>query len=205
MLPKKINIIGIFDILIVLVLVSAMLDRLWETVETGETVVIQGPSEGDIRVCTKPGIVWQGFGRATHYKNSNHFWFPSPDNSLAVRGNDGGLWHITGSASYDLPTGASSMARLHSTFGSQEAIDQAIMATIEAEIYAKGTEAIRLMGRPEALRESHGITPRVSINTVSRLPIIESTQETTTRESQGRRPLTRSKSHDLVFIHTKVK
>jgi hypothetical protein len=98
------------------------------------------------------------------------------------------------------------MARLHSIFGSQEQIDQAIMSSIEGEIYAMGTEAIRLMKRPEAIGEAHGITTRVSINTVSRLPKIDDLLETTPRERQVRRPITsRGKSHDLVFIHTKVK
>jgi hypothetical protein len=42
---------------ILVALISAMLGRLWETVEPGETVVIQGPSDVDIRVCTSPGIL----------------------------------------------------------------------------------------------------------------------------------------------------
>jgi regulator of protease activity HflC (stomatin/prohibitin superfamily) len=143
MSPKKI-ILGSVA-LFILVILSTMLGRLWENVDAGENVVVQDPFDGEIHVYKSPGIVWQGLGKVTHYKKSNQFWFlkpkreGDPDNAIAVKWNDGGHADISGSVRYDLPTDDANMVRLHSTFGSQEAIENSLIKTnIEKAIYMTG-------------------------------------------------------------------
>ena len=129
-----------------LTLLFVMSFRLVENVDAGENVVIQDPYDGEIHVYKSPGIVWQGLGKVTHYKKSNQFWFlkpkeksGDPDNSIAVKWNDGGHADISGSIRYDLPTDDANMIRLHSTFGSQEAIENSLIKTnIEKAIYMTG-------------------------------------------------------------------
>lgn len=118
---------------------------IWEDVDAGEVVVIQDAVDGNLHVYTEPGWVWQGFGRATHYRKSNQFWFSSPkeegdsDKSIAVKWNDGGHATISGSVRYDLPLSSEQIIKLHSTFGSQEALEnQLIKTNIEKSVYMTG-------------------------------------------------------------------
>lgn len=143
MSPKKI-IFGVIA-LVILIVFSTTVTRLWENVDAGEMVVVQDPIDGELHVFNQPGVVWQGMGKATHYKRSNQFWFLSPkqqgdgDGSIAVKWNDGGHANISGSVRYDLPTDQSQLIKLHSTFGSQEAIEASLIKTnIEKAIYMTG-------------------------------------------------------------------
>jgi len=133
-------VIGVF---IVLGLIFVPL--IWEDVDAGEVVVIQDPFDGNLHTYTEPGWVWQLFGRATHYRKSNQFWFSSPkeegetDKSIAVKWNDGGHATISGSVRYDLPLSSEQIIKLHSTFGSQEALEnQLIKTNIEKSVYMTG-------------------------------------------------------------------
>ena len=92
-------------------------------------------------------MVWQGWGKATHYKKSNTFWFSAPDKStgqdmdksIPVKWNDGGHANISGSVRYDLPTDDKQIIALHSIFGSQEAIENTVIKTnIEKAVYLTG-------------------------------------------------------------------
>lgn len=121
--------------------------KLWEDIDAGEIVVIQDPVDGELHVYTQPEMVWQGWGKATHYRKSNTFWFSAPnatekdapDKSIPVKWNDGGHATISGSVRYDLPTDYKQMVALHSTFGSQEAIENTVIKTnIEKAIYLTG-------------------------------------------------------------------
>lgn len=119
--------------------------NLWEDVDAGEVVVIQDPVDGDLHVYKEPGWQWQGWGRATHYKKSKQFWFNSskdPDevnNSIDVKWNDGGHASISGSIRYDLPMVDATLIQLHSTFSSQEAIENALIKTnIQKAVYMTG-------------------------------------------------------------------
>lgn len=121
------------------------LGKLWEDVDAGEIVVIQDPIDGELHVYKAPGMVWQGWGKVTHYKKSGQFWFlANPkdekiDNSLPVKWNDGGHASISGSIRYDLPLDDESMLKLHSTFGSLEAIETHLIKTnIEKAVYLVG-------------------------------------------------------------------
>jgi regulator of protease activity HflC (stomatin/prohibitin superfamily) len=133
-------------IIAVVALVSLILiPNLWEDVDAGEIVVIQDPVDGDLRVFQEPGWQWQGFGRATHYRKSNQFWFSAPkeegdpNQSIDVKWNDGGHAAISGSVRYDLPTTSDQLIKLHSIFGSQESIEsQLIKTNIEKAVYMTG-------------------------------------------------------------------
>lgn len=119
--------------------------KLYEDVDAGEIVIIQDPVDGEMHVNKQPGMVWQGWGKVTHYKKSGQLWFltpkekDEPDGSLPVKWNDGGHATISGSIRYDLPMDDEAMIRLHSTFGSQEAIESHLIKTnIEKAVYLVG-------------------------------------------------------------------
>jgi regulator of protease activity HflC (stomatin/prohibitin superfamily) len=121
--------------------------KMWEDIDAGEIVVIQDPYDGELHVYDSPGLVWQGWGKATHYKKSNTFWFnweidgkdTTADRTIPVKWNDGGHAAISGSVRYDLPTDHSLMINLHSKFGSQTGIENQIIKTnIEKAIYLTG-------------------------------------------------------------------
>lgn len=141
--PKQI--LGIVIGAILLLTLAFVMPRLWEDVDAGEVVIIQDPFDGDLHVYTEPGWQWQGMGRATHYRKSNQFWFSAPkdesesDLSIPVKWNDGGHAAISGSVRYDLPMDEKNLISLHSTFGSQEALEsQLIKTNIEKAIYMTG-------------------------------------------------------------------
>jgi|JI9StandDraft_1071089.scaffolds.fasta_scaffold11186_5 regulator of protease activity HflC (stomatin/prohibitin superfamily) len=130
---------------VIVILGLIYLPKIWEDVDAGEIVVIQDPFDGDLHVYTQPGWQWQGFGRATHYRKSNQFWFSAPkeegepNRAIDVKWNDGGHASISGSVRYDMPTDDKAIIALHSTFGSQESIENALIKTnIEKAIYMTG-------------------------------------------------------------------
>lgn len=142
--PKRKVFLGLIAV-IATVFGLFIMPNLWEDVDAGEHVVIQDPFDGELTVYSQPGFVWQGFGKATHYRRSNQFWFSAPktdedvDLSIPVKWNDGGHAEISGSVRYDLPTDAAHIIKLHSIFGSQEAIEnQLIKTNIEKSIYMTG-------------------------------------------------------------------
>jgi hypothetical protein len=141
--PKQI--LGLVIGAILLLTLAFVMPRLWEDVDAGEVVIIQDPFDGDLHVYTEPGWQWQGMGRATHYRKSNQFWFSEVkeegemDRSIPVKWNDGGHASISGSVRYDLPMEIESLIRIHSIFGSQDAIEaQLIKTNIEKAIYMTG-------------------------------------------------------------------
>lgn len=123
-------------------------DKLIEDVDAGEIVVIQDPYDGDLHVYKQPGIVPQSWGKATHYKKSNQFWFTivkdgdgdtTANKTIRVKWNDGGMADIDGSVRYDLPLDDKNMIAIHTTFGSQEAIERDLIKTnIEKAISMTG-------------------------------------------------------------------
>lgn len=128
--------------------------QMFETVEADEIVVKQGALDGSLTVWSDPGLKPQMFGKLTRYKKSGQFWFLSAadkkkqgwkdendmgDESIRVRFNDGGNGTVSGSLSYDLPKDEKSMKRLHSTYGSQDAIaDRLIQQGVTKAVYMTG-------------------------------------------------------------------
>jgi regulator of protease activity HflC (stomatin/prohibitin superfamily) len=145
MSTKKITIAVMLGFLLIFGIFGA--GKMWEDIDAGEIVVIQDPYDGELHVYDAPGLVWQGWGKATHYKKSNTFWFnweidgkdTTADRTIPVKWNDGGHAAISGSVRYDLPTDHSMMINLHSKFGSQTGIENQIIKTnIEKAIYLTG-------------------------------------------------------------------
>lgn len=116
--------------------------KLVESVDAGEIVVIQDAADGEMHVSKTAGLIWQGWGKATHYKKSNTFWFNidgENNRTIPVKWNDGGTASIEGSIRYDMPLDDAQIIALHSTFGSQEAIENAIIkVNMEKAVYFTG-------------------------------------------------------------------
>lgn len=130
---------------IAVALFAFSIPKVVEEVDAGEIVVVQDPFDGEMHIYKEPGIINQSWGKATHYKKSNQFWFSSPndrddqDRSIAVKWNDGGHAQISGSVRYDMPLDDKQILRLHSIFGSQEALETSLIKTnIEKSIYMTG-------------------------------------------------------------------
>lgn len=137
---------------VAIIFILIMGGRLVEEVDAGEIVVIQSPFTGNLSVHKEAGYVWQGGGKATHYRKSNQFWYLSKEDkakdgatndetesSLPAIWNDGGESKISGSVRYDMPLDDESIIRVHSTFGSQESIEhQLIKTNVEKAIFLTG-------------------------------------------------------------------
>jgi hypothetical protein len=120
------------------------MSKMLETVSASEIVVIQSPT-GTLEVYNTPGVKPQLFGTITRYKKSFQYWFSKPkngddvDESIKVRFNDGGHGQISGSCRVDLPLDKKSMLILHTRYGSQDALESALVRTnIEKAVYMTG-------------------------------------------------------------------
>jgi hypothetical protein len=99
-----------------------------------------------VTIYTTPGPVAQSFGIASHYKKSNQFWFSKKtdeghkvDQSIKIRFNDGGHGQISGSVRWYMPTDDKAILKLHTDFGSQEAIEQQLIRQVVTKaVYMTG-------------------------------------------------------------------
>lgn len=120
--------------------------KMYENVEAGEIVVIQDPVDGELHVYKQPGLYYQNFGKATHYKKSYQYWFSktkedgdSVDHSIKVRFNDGGHANLGGSVRIDMPSDDAQIISLHTKYGSQDAIENNLIGqTIQKAVYMTG-------------------------------------------------------------------
>lgn len=140
---KKITLI-LLSVIALIVTISYS-GKMFEEVEAGEIVVIQHPLSGELDVITTPGTYSQYLGKATHYKRRTQIWFSKPDNtntldqSIKIRFNDGGNGNISGSVSMELPLDSKAIIALHTSFGSQEAIEHDLVTTvIQKAVYMSG-------------------------------------------------------------------
>jgi hypothetical protein len=147
------KLIKLFFGVIFLVIIGFSLGSVGEDVSAGEIVVIQYPISGDLKVVKEAGWTGQWWGTATHYKKSTQYWFtadkqkgenndsdePRTNNSLPIIFNDGGSGSVSGSIRYDMPLDDQSIIKIHSTYGSQEAIEnQLIRPVMQKSIYFSG-------------------------------------------------------------------
>ena len=131
---------------VLLIIAVSMMGSLVESVDAGEVVVMQDPIDGDLHIWKSPGLYYQNFGKTTHYKKSFQFWFSNMkdqgedrDQSIQVRFNDGGHANISGSLRVDLPLDDDNLRKLHTKYGSQEAIEHQLIRTImEKSVYMSG-------------------------------------------------------------------
>jgi len=134
---RKILMIGLGFLLLIFILFSG---KLIENVDNSEIVIIQSAFSGKISIYSTPGPVLQNFGTATHYKKSNQFWFSikkdegknnvNEDQSIKIRFNDGGHAQISGSVRWYMPVNEKATLKLHTDFGSQDAIEQQLIRQV---------------------------------------------------------------------------
>lgn len=164
------------------------------TVGAGEIIVKQNLIDGHLQVWTEPGVHWRNFGNITRYRRSDQYWFSSDklegqkdDESIKVRFNDGGHGSVSGSLRYDLPVDYDHMIKLHSTYGSMDAVEhQLIRQVVNKSVYMSGP----LMSSKESYAErrsdlinfitdqvSHGVF-RTATEDVRTKDIVSGTEKT---------------------------
>lgn len=123
---------------------------IFETVDANEICVIQAPWTGTLSTYSNAGTVWQWYGKVTKYKKSYQYWFSAPnyvpedirtneDRSIKVSFNDRGHAQLSGSIRIDMPTDVVSIQALHVKYGSQDAIEQALVGQlITKSVYMTG-------------------------------------------------------------------
>jgi SPFH domain / Band 7 family len=140
---RKVLLLGLGVLVLIFLFTSG---RLVENVDNSEIVIIQSAFTGKVTIYTTPGPVAQGFGTATHYKKSHQFWFSKKndegseeDQSIKIRFNDGGHGQISGSVRWYMPTDDLAILKLHTDFGSQEAIEQQLVRQVVTKsVYMTG-------------------------------------------------------------------
>jgi hypothetical protein len=140
---RKVLVLGLGALALVFLFFSG---KFVENVDNSEIVIIQSPFTGKVSVYTTPGPVMQSFGAATHYKKSHQFWFSEKneqgadeDQSIKIRFNDGGHGTISGSVRWYMPSDEKAILKLHTDFGSQEAIEQQLVRQVVTKsIYMTG-------------------------------------------------------------------
>lgn len=140
---RRILLIGLGLLVLVFILFSG---KMVENVDNSEIVIIQSAFSGTVSIYTTPGPVLQNFGTATHYKKSNQFWFSKKgdegkeeDQSIKIRFNDGGHGQISGSVRWYMPTDDKATLKLHTDFGSQEAVEQQLIRQVVTKaVYMTG-------------------------------------------------------------------
>ena len=141
--PRTVLVMGMGLLAIAFLLLSG---KLVENVDNSEIVIIQSPFTGTVTIYSTPGPVAQSFGTATHYRKSHQFWFSkkndegnAEDQSIKIRFNDGGHGQISGSVRWYMPTDEKAILKLHTDFGSQDAIEQQLVRQVVTKsIYMTG-------------------------------------------------------------------
>lgn len=141
--PRRVLAFGLGLLAIIFLLFSG---KMIENVDNSEIVIIQSAFTGKVTIYATPGPVMQGFGTATHYKKSHQFWFSEKneqgadaDQSIKIRFNDGGHGKLSGSVRWYMPGDEQAILKLHTDFGSQEAIEQQLVRQVVTKsIYMTG-------------------------------------------------------------------
>ena len=130
--------------LVVLIALWLFSGNLYENLDNKEVMVIQSPFSGQLNVFTSPGLHWQGFGHVTKYRKSFQYWFDGKHSgeggpSIPIKFNDGGHADIPGSIRVDFPLDVPSIIKIHTKYGSQEAVENQLVATVLAKsVYMAG-------------------------------------------------------------------
>lgn len=170
----------------------SMMSNMSETVGADEIVVMQNPLDGKLNVWATPGWRYQNFGKLTRYKKSAQFWF-SADNkeggeenqSIKVRFNDGGHANVSGSLRFDLPLDEENVKKLHTKYGSMDAIERALIRTVVTKsVYMTGP----LMSSKESYAEKRSAFIQYAEDQIS-----HGVYQTTTQEVETTDPLSGAK------------
>ncbi len=128
---KKNVTIGVLVMALILGLI--LMGSIVETLNADEVMVIQRPM-GALDWYITPGIKIQWFGRVTHYKKREIYLF-----NQEIRFNDGGHANIDGSIQYEMPLDVENLNKIHTMFGSPEAVQSQLIQTIvNKSIYMSG-------------------------------------------------------------------
>ncbi len=141
--PRRMLIMGVSALVFVVSLIC--LPLLVENLDAGDVMVIQSVT-GDLNVYTEPGPKWQGFGKVTVYPRRDQYSFSAAkdqgktlDQSIATGFNDGGVGHVSGVVSWEMPLKPDAIIRLHKEYGSLHAIDQQLIRPmLEKVIFSAG-------------------------------------------------------------------
>lgn len=142
--PRRVFIAGISIFIAIVALIC--MPQLVENLDASEIMVIQSPIDGTLNVYTDPGMKWQGFGKVTKYPRRDQYSFSAAanqgskgDQSIATGFNDGGVGHVSGVVSWEMPLKPDAIVRLHKEYGSFHAIDQQLIRPmLEKVIFSAG-------------------------------------------------------------------
>jgi len=143
--PRKLIVVVITAVMLVIVAAFGC-GNILEPLDADEQMVVQSPG-GRLITFTTPGWKPQWFGRVTKYRKRENFDFTSPirnggkglDKSIEVRFNDAGHAKISGTIAYEMPSDHATFIRMHSLYGSQEAVEQKLVApAVTKAIYMTG-------------------------------------------------------------------
>lgn len=189
-------------VVLVCIAVGVLADKLMVTVGAPEVVIRQGAIDGKLTVWTQPGVQWQNFGHVSTYKKSVQSWFQKTTeeqidkdgnkktvqvdgDSIKVRFNDGGHAQLSGSLRVMLPMDSAHLIKLHTTYGSQEAVEHDLIKQVVTKaVYLTGT----LMSSKESSSER-----RPDLIRFIEDQIAYGVYRTTTREQETIDPLTGQK------------
>lgn len=129
-----------------LVMLAIILPNLWVNVNADQICVTQDPIDGDLHFYFSAGMKSQNFGKVTKYPKEFQFWFSKmedqgtgEDQSIKVRFNDGGHAQLSGSARCRLPLTEEGMRKIHTKYGSEKAVQEALVRTVvEKSVYMTG-------------------------------------------------------------------
>jgi hypothetical protein len=111
--------------LVVAFFLLVTLKNMVEIVPAEKIMVVQGLFSGKLVWFTTPGPKYQGCGKVTKYSRRDIYEFEIP-----VRFNDGGHGTIQGSVQYELPLDAEHLNQIQLKFGSQRAVESALIQTV---------------------------------------------------------------------------
>lgn len=107
---------------------------MFYTVDAGDIAVFQRPFTGTLECKTAPGTYLKMGSTVEIYKRRDQYVFAEPppnsrevDNSIKVQFNDGGVAHLSGVVSWEMPLDCEHILALHQKYRSQEAIDQRLV------------------------------------------------------------------------------
>ena len=127
-------------------LLFVLLEGAVATNDANSIMVVQLPIVGTLNWYTAPGTQLSWWGRVTKYPKREQFWFSSKsdqgehkDESLRIRFNDGAGATISGSISWEMPMDIDHLNRIHSKYGSPDAVTKQLVRTVlEKSVYTAG-------------------------------------------------------------------
>ena len=120
----------------------SLVPMMFENLDSGEYMVIQHPTSGELSVYTEPGLKYQGLGTVTKYPLRKQYSFCDSGCESApkrLRFNDGGSALLTGSISWEMPGSAEQIIKIHRKFNSTKGVEsQAVQAMFDNAVYLSG-------------------------------------------------------------------